>query len=209
MTRVVCISDTHGMHDRVRVPNGDLLIHAGDFTARGAARDVDSFNSWLGALPHKERIVIAGNHDRIFESDPGLARSLLTNATYLRDSEHVTHSGLKIYGSPWSLPFMDWSFMLPENELAKKWALIPVDTDILVTHGPPSGFGDVVDGWQHVGSETLHETLVFRVLPKVHVFGHIHEGYGQHGKGRTKLVNASICTEDYKPTNAPIVIDIT
>ena len=65
--RFVCISDTHNKHDWDKcpftVPDGDVLVHAGDFTQVGDAREVAAFCKWFGALPHKRKILIAGNHD--------------------------------------------------------------------------------------------------------------------------------------------------
>ena len=84
--KIVLISDTHCMHDRLEVPDGDVLVHAGDFTWRGRPQEIDEFNRWLEKLPHKHKLVIAGNHDRMFEDNPMRAQSLLTNCTYLQDS---------------------------------------------------------------------------------------------------------------------------
>ena len=58
--RVVCISDTHGRHRDCEIPNGDVLIHAGDFTRYGKRADADDFNKWLGELPHRHKIVVNG-----------------------------------------------------------------------------------------------------------------------------------------------------
>ena len=60
--RLVLISDTHGDHDHLTVPDGDVLIHAGDMTENGEVSEVRDFNRWLGTLPHKHKLVIAGNH---------------------------------------------------------------------------------------------------------------------------------------------------
>ena len=58
---------------------------------------------------------------------------------------------------------------------------IPENTDILVTHGPPQGFHDEVDeaysGPQNVGCPHLRRAIE-RIRPRLHVFGHIHEGHG-------------------------------
>jgi predicted phosphohydrolase len=96
----VCISDTHGMHRRLRIPPGDVLIHAGDITMKGGKKEMLDFDLWLKELPHEYKIVICGNHDLCFEETPELARSWLTNAHYLQD-ESITIEGLKFYGSPW------------------------------------------------------------------------------------------------------------
>jgi hypothetical protein len=87
------------------VPDGDILIHAGDFMTYGnAPREIIDFNAWLGRQPHPNKIVIAGNHDRLFESHPNPARALVTNGIYLEDSG-VELEGLKFWGSPVQPPF--------------------------------------------------------------------------------------------------------
>ena len=63
--KIVCISDTHCQHRQIVIPNGDLLIHAGDFLSTGWEADaLIDFDDWLGELPHPHKVVIAGNHDR-------------------------------------------------------------------------------------------------------------------------------------------------
>lgn len=207
LTRIVCISDTHTLHDQVSIPDGDILIHAGDLTNRGSFQDVVDFNNWLGQLPHRHKIIIAGNHDFCFERNPQESQALVTNATYLQDS-NITIGGLKIYGSPWQPWFYDWAFNLRRGEpLRLVWSLIPEDTDILITHGPPLGQGDMTERGVAVGCEEL-EKRIQTVQPRLHVFGHIHEGYGTTQKGKTTFVNASTCNARYEPVNPPVVIDL-
>lgn len=205
--RAVLISDTHTLHDQIKLPEGDLLLHAGDFTNMGELEDVARFNEFLGRQPHAHKVVIAGNHDWSFAMDPARARSLITHATYLEDSE-VSAAGLRIWGSPWQPEFMDWAFNLPRGPLLRqKWDLIPDGIDILITHGPPLGHGDVTFRGEHVGCRDLLEA-VRRVRPRLHLFGHIHEGYGVTRDAYTTYVNASTCTLSYQPSNAPIVVDL-
>lgn len=205
--RAVLISDTHTLHDQIKLPEGDLLLHAGDFTNMGELEDVARFNEFLGRQPHAHKVVIAGNHDWSFAMDPARARSLITHAAYLEDSE-VSAAGLRIWGSPWQPEFMDWAFNLPRGPLLRqKWDLIPDGIDILITHGPPLGHGDVTFRGEHVGCHDLLEA-VRRVRPRLHLFGHIHEGYGVTRDAHTTYVNASTCTLSYQPSNAPIVVDL-
>jgi calcineurin-like phosphoesterase family protein len=207
MVRVVAVADTHGMHEQPYIPDGDIFIHAGDFTARGSFEDVDSFDRFLATLPHRHKIVIAGNHDLCFEAEPARARSRLTHATYLED-QAATVAGLHIWGSPWQPWFYDWAFNLPRGRaLREKWDLIPDETDILLTHGPPMGWLDVTVAGQHAGCEELTEAVLL-VKPRLHVFGHIHEGAGVIEEGPTIMVNASICTARYQPINSAVVIDL-
>lgn len=73
--RLVCISDTHGLQNNFKIPDGDVLIHAGDFCNTGIERDVHEFAKWLDRLPHRWKAVIAGNHDWFFQKQPELART--------------------------------------------------------------------------------------------------------------------------------------
>ena len=209
--RLVCISDTHSLHRRIpEIPDGDVLIHAGDCLGAGTLGDVENLNDWVGTLPHQYKIVIAGNHDAAFQETPDLAREALTNAIYLEDSG-IEIEGIRFWGSPWAPTFMTWVFMLERGEpLFQKWQLIPEDTDVLITHGPPKGIGDEVTvGFkcQNVGCVDLLARIHHLSL-KAHIFGHIHEGYGEYRIAQTKLINASICTTRYEPLNAPIVVEI-
>jgi predicted phosphohydrolase len=206
--RIVAVSDTHSRHARVAVPDGDIFIHAGDATMGGTVAEVIEFNRWLGTLPHGEKIVCAGNHDLLFEKNPSLARTLLTNATYAQD-QLVTALGLRIYVSPWQPRFFDWAFNLNRgDEIKRKWDLIPDDVDVLVTHGPPLGILDVsgLTG-EHVGCEELR-VAVERVRPRVHVFGHIHHSYGVRDWDGMRFVNACVCNENYQPLNPPVVVEL-
>ncbi|WP_349292887.1 MULTISPECIES: metallophosphoesterase [unclassified Marinobacter] len=210
--RIVCISDTHSLHRQIpEIPDGDVLVHAGDSLGQGTLDNVEDLNEWLGALPHRHKIVIAGNHDWAFQETPALAREALTNAVYLEDSG-IEIEGVRFWGSPWTPTFMDWAFMLERGKaLCDKWALIPDNTDVLITHGPPKGFGDEANlGFkcQSAGCEQLLDRIQQLAL-KAHIFGHIHEGYGEYRLGNTRLVNASTCTLRYQPCNAPVVLEIS
>ena len=208
--KIVCISDTHGLHRKlqVEIPDGDILIHAGDLTAFGSLLEVVDFVEWLGELPHQHKIVIAGNHDKYLEKgDPVAIRALFGNVIYLQDQQ-VEVSGLKIYGSPFTPLFFDWHFMLPRGpELQRKWAAIPDDTDILVTHGPARGYLDYAHySRDHVGCSDLRDTVERLGIP-LHCFGHIHAEAGIARNQKTMFCNACICNEAYQPVQAPQVIE--
>lgn len=211
MLRIVLLSDTHNSNEEIVVPDGDILIHAGDATNLGQVDEITLFADWFGNLPHRYKIFVAGNHDWLFEKRPKFARSLIANAIYLQDS-FVEIEGLKIYGSPWQPRFFDWAFNLNRGaELAEKWRLIPHNIDILITHGPPFGILDVTPRGDLAGCEELRkrveEIAQFGKL-KLHVFGHIHLGYGTIEKFGVKFANASNCDESYMPTNPPLVFDL-
>jgi Icc-related predicted phosphoesterase len=204
--KIVAIADTHGMHRALRVPAGDILIHAGDAVLHGTDREWADFNEWLGALDCPIRIYVPGNHDRLFADEPARGRALLSNATVLIDGE-TTAGGLRIYGTPWSPTFNNWSFMADRGEpLRRKFGGIPAGIDVLVSHGPPKGILDRMkpDPFT-LGSAELGEAVA-RVHPALHVFGHIHESYGNLTQDGILFVNASACTATYQPVNRPITV---
>lgn len=205
--RLVLISDTHGLHGTLDVPDGDVLIHAGDFTLNGTVEEVVEFNHFLEGLPHGEKIVIAGNHDFCLQEDRRAAEKYLKGATYLEDSA-CTVDGVKFWGSPWQPWFMDMAFNLNDsNDLLQKWSHIPHDTDVLITHTPPGQILDLTSLGERVGCRELAKQVAL-VEPRLHVFGHIHEAYGVLNRGKTKYVNACTCSLQYIPNQPAIVIDI-
>ena len=206
--RIVCISDTHGQHANLGVPDGDVLIHAGDFMAFGdTPREIVDFNQWLGGQPHRHKIVIAGNHDLMFERHPGAARELLSNAIYLENSGTEV-AGLKIWGSPVQPEFNNWAFNVARGAAIRRyWKMIPENTDVLVTHGPPFGVLDKSHPTTaHLGCEEL-ANAVEQIRPRLHVFGHIHGGRGESTSNETRFVNASVVNEAYRLVYEPQVVD--
>lgn len=204
--KLVCISDTHLTHrwDKISVPEGDVLIHAGDALSQGSIQELGIFQKWFLAFPHKHKIFVPGNHDWCFQTM--FTAASMDFPVVLSDSG-IEIEGVKFWGSPWQPEFMNWAFNLPRGaQLKAKWNLIPDDTDVLITHGPPYGILDRV-GKEHVGCEDLREA-VSRVRPKVHVFGHIHCDAGQFNSGTTQFVNAAICNERYYPIHPPITVEI-
>ncbi len=207
MVSVVAISDTHCLHEAIAVPDGDVLVHAGDFCSFGTIEEAQAFASFFRALPHPHKVIIAGNHDCCLERDDSLAPQLFSGCHYLFDSG-ARAAGLRFYGSPFQPWFLDWAFNLPRGKaLADKWAQIPAGLDVLITHGPPRGVLDTTVSGDRAGCEDLAEA-VGRSRPRVHIFGHIHEGWGTTAAGCTLFVNASICTFGYEPVNRAIVIDL-
>jgi len=206
--KIVCFSDTHGFHQYVTIPHGDLLLFGGDMCRYSTINEVKSFNNWLGTLgyPPERIVVIAGNHDSPFEDDASNARRFMTNCVYLEDSGYSI-DGLNVWGSPWQPFFCNWAFNLgTQEELAEKWALIPERTDILITHGPSYQYGDKTARGERVGCKELSKAIE-RVKPKMHLFGHIHEDYGVFMKDETFCVNASTCNLRYQPIHPPIIFE--
>ena len=209
--KIVAISDTHNSHNSVKIPECDILIHAGDESFRGHKKETEDFAKWFDKQPAKHLVWIPGNHSVNIEahwpSSKHWMADISPRANILMHSD-VTLEGLKIWGSPVTPWFHDWAWNEARGPAIKKyWDMIPADTSIVVTHGPPFGMLDEVNGGMHVGCEELMDAML-RIKPKVHIFGHIHEGYGQKQFKDTLYVNASIMTQHYDPENQPIVINL-
>jgi len=183
--RIVCISDTHNQHVHLPVlPEGDVLIHSGDLTQSGTAEEVQSALEWLSRQPHRHKIFIAGNHDTCLDN-PDFIRSLpakYPSLTYLQESSivlHVRGRDISFYGSPFTPRHGSWRFQYPRPPPGRRrphedsqWFHIPDGTDVLITHGPPKCHLDMNNG-----CIDLLDAL-WRVKPKLHVFGHIHAARG-------------------------------
>jgi Icc-related predicted phosphoesterase len=212
--RITFISDSHNQHKKLRgdLPGGDLLLHGGDISSMGYQHEIREFCSWYNKQSlYDNKVFISGNHDFGFQNFPEKAREIIgeyDNIIYLQD-ESVNIDGVKIWGTPWQPWFYDWAFNLPRGgeELKAKWDMIPEDTDILITHGPPFGINDVVIGrYDNLGCELLTERLKI-VKPKIHIFGHIHSGRNIFEQNGTLFINASVLDEQYRYNYKPITID--
>ena len=205
--RLVCISDTHGRHDALVVPDGDVLIHAGDLTAHGELDELTDVNAWLGSLPHPHKLVIAGNHDYVCEQLPEVLPQVFTSAIYLQDTA-VTIGGRTFYGSPWTPYFAGMAFERWRGRpIRERWLAIPRGVDVLITHGPPFCILDRNTAGLSQGCDDL-AGVVALIAPAVHMFGHIHEGYGTLMRGGTTFVNAASLDAAYTAIRPPIVIDL-
>lgn len=219
--KITFISDTHTQHSGLekQLTGGDVLVFSGDLMGSGYnLQEVEDFCKWFSKVDSYDfKIFIAGNHDRLFENDFERVSQIINsykNITYLQDDWCVIQIGnsgpIKFYGSPWQPEFYSWAFNLPRGvELAKKWALITEDTDVLITHGPAFGYGDrCIDGFQAGCRELLKK--IQEIKPKIHAFGHIHEGYGVRyldiDGHKTRMINASVLDERYRRVNPPIDI---
>lgn len=207
--RLVLISDTHTFHEQVAVPEGDVLVHCGDMGLRGNPQEIQPCLDWLNDQPHKHVVAIAGNHDWAFQKWPQQLK--LGRIDYLENSS-VNIDGKNFYGSPVQPEFMNWAFNVARGKAIKEyWDMIPDAglVDVLLTHGPPMGILDQSSPGKsdHLGCEDL-ANQVFRSKPLVHVFGHIHGGYGSRENSRIKFFNASQVNEAYKIVNKPWVVDI-
>lgn len=196
---------------------GDVLIHCGDFTEDLGQASLRSFLRWFNDQPHAHKIFVAGNHDGALEKWPDLARAMIKEfaptCTYLQDEGCVIGT-TNFWGSPVSPRFFDWHFNRDRGaDIRRHWDMIPDNTDVLITHGPPFGILDI-NGFDktRVGCRDLYEAFN-RIQPAVHCFGHIHHSYGTHKfvhdmGNSTMCLNASCCNERYKPVNQPWVYQL-
>jgi|AGTN01.2.fsa_nt_gi Predicted phosphoesterases, related to the Icc protein len=207
--RAVILSDTHDQLSLIKVPEADLLIHCGDATGEGTVEQITRFIEELAALPHPFKILIPGNHDRLFDEDPETARKLLDPSIHYLQDTAVVINGVKIYGTPWVHGIGEArfnAFTLPPRSLdiSERRKAIPDDTDILVTHCPPAGILDSGYGC------TSLRWRIEEIRPKLVAFGHVHSAYGTYTDpdSGVRYVNAASCTSAYEPTNPPIVIEL-
>jgi calcineurin-like phosphoesterase family protein len=216
--RIVAVSDTHSMHRAVAIPDGDVLIHAGDATRGGEVGTILDLACWMEALPHKTKIFVPGNHDFCFDIGhhkfrPEARGIVESRGICLLMDSVIEVEGLRVFGSPWVPHLWNWAFFDRGRDLFER---APTDIDILVTHGPPAGVRDAAlrdpddpsKGYESVGN--IHLLRYTQRCPRLrlHVFGHVHEGYGIATRARTTSVNAASCTRHYKPTQPAMVIDL-
>jgi len=195
--RIIATADTHGFHDRHDVPDGDVFVHAGDLTQKGGVWEIMSALDWIGDLPHALKIVIAGNHDVLFETDPEYAETLVPEGVVYLNESGFRYRDIFFWGSPWTPRYFNWAFNADRGEdIRAHWDKIPAEVDVLITHGPPYGRGDVVPGSGHQGCRELAAAVVQR-RPKLHLYGHIHEGRGvvETPWGLSVNVASSYCSQ--------------
>lgn len=211
--KITCISDTHGLHGTIYLEETDILLFAGDSMTCGyKLNELKDFLTWFSSQPARYKIMIAGNHDRFIENNPKDFQELLFNdypdIIYLED-KLVNIEGVKIYGTPHSKVFYNWAFNRKEDELEQLFSKIPLDTDILLSHAPQYGVLDELIDERSVGENSLTKRISKMKNLRLHVFGHIHQGFGLRKPYRKHIsVNAAQVDEEYKLTNFPILINI-
>jgi Icc-related predicted phosphoesterase len=206
--KIVAIADTHHQHHQLKLPAGDMILHAGDVSKRGEEGEIMDFLDWFKGLDYRYKIFIAGNHDFFFEraSPEKIKEMIPPNVIYLCDSG-VTIEGINIWGSPVTPFFFDWAFNRERGEaISKHWDLIPNGTDILMTHGPVAGILDATVHGEHVGCSDLLKK-VKELKPGYYIGGHIHEAYGMVESNGTTFLNASVLDVRYRLMNEPWVFE--
>ena len=205
------ISDTHTYHDLLKVPMAiDMVIHSGDCSnprdPYNNEPEVREFIDWYKELSPKYKIYVAGNHDSSIEKKLVTKKDFEDNGIIYLENDYVTIEGIKIFGSPYTPNFGNWSFMRDRNKLDRFWcSAIHDDTDIVITHGPPKGILDKSENRDHqlecCGDKSLLNKLL-QVQPAYHLFGHIHNSGDIINAGLQKL---SICDTFF--SNGSVVTD--
>jgi len=215
--KIVAISDTHSKHRTLIIPDADTIVCAGDISFKGEFNIVEDFINWMKALPIKNKVMIFGNHELGMASGPkrDTALKLLQDSgiIYLEDSG-TEIDGIKFWGSPVQPRFYDWEWNKNRGpDIDKHWKLIPLDTNVLITHGPPHGILDLVTNSigrdPHQGCEDLKRKVDKLNQLKLHVFGHLHHEGGNKLVVDNKIfINAAICDDLYNPSRPPILVEI-
>lgn len=206
--RIVVISDTHGGHEELALPSGDVLIHCGDFENLFQANPdaILQIDDWFKRQEFDLVLCTGGNHDHLIQECLNEGRQPFEHAVFLKD-EAFAHRGVTFHGSPW-VPHLDGhAFFADDDRLRDAWAAIPDDVDVLITHTPPAGILDISSTDLMLGCACLAERLV-QLGPKLHCFGHVHASAGTCQVGTTTFVNASSVGSDFRIKNEPFVIDL-
>lgn len=201
------------------MPSGDVLVHAGDVSGHGDQAGIEDFLSWFGEQHFAHKIFVAGNHDFWAEKEPQQMLDVAREAgVHYLCASGVTIEGAYFWGSPQTPRFMDWAFMNADRDAAlRHWQQVPDHTDVLITHGPPLGVMDELDASNRFANDTQQRErvgcpeLIKRVQQlavPLHIFGHIHEGYGTEQIGKTRFLNASQLDNRYEVTNQPLQVEL-
>lgn len=204
--RLVCLSDTHNFHHDIAIPDGDILIHAGDCTDGGTRNETSNFLDWFSTQSHKHKILVPGNHDFYFEKPEQIGK-VPENINLLID-RGVKINGFQFWGSPVTPGMENWAFNKERGtQIRNHWNLIPKETDILITHTPPYGILDEISSGIKLGCEELKQILDV-VHPKYHLFGHIHHAAGMMKQSSIKFFNLSILDERHRIMHSPLLLDL-
>jgi Icc-related predicted phosphoesterase len=129
-----------------------------------------------------------------------------SSITYLENSG-IEIYGIKVWGTPDQRLFLNWAFNRTDDQLKEIFGQIPRDTNILVSHAPALGIGDTAENGQQVGEESLLRRIEQMNYLKVHVFGHIHNGYDEYKVGKYRAYNCSVVNEKYELQNDPFAFE--
>ena len=210
--KICCLSDTHQHHKKIKMPESDMIIHAGDFTYHGELAEVKKFLQWYGEQKAKYKLLVCGNHEVEISKQPFQLLQQMCEDQGIRilNNNHTIVEGLTIFGSPNSSKFgYGWAYNSTENELENIYSSILPDTDVIITHGPAYGRLDRVLMGNCVGSMALTKRISELSNLKLHVTGHIHESRGTLIRNGVLTVNAAICGIPYTDVIInPIVVEL-
>jgi Icc-related predicted phosphoesterase len=188
---------------------GDVLIHAGDLVAIG--RDPERYKrmgNQLRRFPHPYKLFVPGNHDHLFATDLSAAIAALGEGIAVLFDSGIEIQGKHFYGTPW-LGWDQGKYTFETQDSEAAWAKIPSRTDVLITHSPPYGIGDLSgQSGLRIGSQSLRAHVLERIRPQLHVYGHNHLGRGQVVVGGVTFVNAAMVDDGYKVMAGATVIDL-
>ena len=195
--KYIAISDTHGCHRQLKLPKGDVLLHAGDVCNQGNLEHVSDFLLWMSELDFEHKVLIRGNHDFDLKNQVSLLDRKMPRGILQLD-----HSGVEINGNLiWGVPFT----FIGKN---KTWESIPKSTQILITHQPPYSILDLTPTLTSRGEKGLLERVKY-VQPEIHLFGHIHASYGIKKIDKTTFLNASAYkASENRIVNAPFIFEL-
>ena len=177
------ISDTHGFHHQLNIPEGvDLVIHTGDCSNRmdpyTNEHEVRQFIEWYEQVPIPNKIFIPGNHDTSIERNLIKGSNFISAGIHLLNHDWMDVNGIKIFGSPFTPTFGNWAFMKSRETINRVWEQIPEGMDIVAVHGPCKGILDLSRNRQNVlefcGDGALRKHVLDRIKPKYFLSGHIH-----------------------------------
>lgn len=208
--KLIAISDTHTKHDQIKLPDfGDVLIHAGDYSYQGTVSETIKFLDWFSAQSQRHKILVPGNHDRLFEENPGLAFEMCKErGIVLLSNDYAEIDGVIFFGCPMTPMFGSWAFMSTHWESKAYWERITQRMDVLISHGPPQKILDRTLDGRFVGCQ-YHAEAVERLKPDICIFGHIHSCGGEElHKDGTSYYNVACLDERYVPVNSARVIEL-
>ncbi len=204
--RLICLADTHNKHHDIPIPEGDILIHAGDCTDAGTKKETRDFLEWMASQPHKHKILVPGNHDFYFEKPENL--EAVPEDIHILIDEGIEIKGLQFWGSPVTPGMDNWAFNRERGKpIREHWNLIPKNTDVLITHTPPYGILDEIGSGVKLGCEELTKVLQV-VQPTCHFFGHIHHASGSSKQKGISFFNLSILDERMRIMHSAISVDL-
>jgi Icc-related predicted phosphoesterase len=206
--KLTIISDTHGQQDKLGRLSGEVLIHCGDMFNMFDQNheEFDRMDAWLGQQDFDLILCVGGNHDFETQKRSAWVDTPFRNAVYLEGSDYV-YKGVRFFGAPWIPDLRGQAFFTMEEALPQKWAHIPDNADVVITHTPPAGVLDVSSRGLKLGCPHLR-TAINRIQPAIHCFGHVHASSGVHKDGNTTFVNAALVNSQYQLKHPPYEVEL-